>query len=180
MYQKILLCTDGSPNAEGAAKYAVWLARQLGAQLVALHISDIRLMEGPIITDFMGALGAQPYTELLPRFREIRQEQANVILAAAEAMCREAGVACETHNPTGALLTTMLEFERRADLVVLGRVGEHAQWVSETLGSSVERMVRASIKPCLVVPATLRPLRHLLLASSSPACNALRDSALPS
>jgi nucleotide-binding universal stress UspA family protein len=32
------------------------------------------------------------------------------------------------------------------------------------LGSSVERMVRASVKPCLVTPAEFREISHVLLA----------------
>jgi nucleotide-binding universal stress UspA family protein len=165
MYQNILLCTDGSPNATAAMEYAIWLAKKLTARVLALHITDIRLLEGPMVTDFMGALGAQPYTELLPRLREIHEEKAAVILDAAARAARNAGVPCETHSQAGTLLPTMLEYERRADLVVLGRLGEHAQWATdETLGSSVERMVRASIKPCLVVPTEVRPLRHLLVA----------------
>lgn len=164
MFKKLLLCADGSPNAAAATQYAIALAKRLQAEVLALHITDIRLLEGPMVTDFMGALGAQPYTELLPRVREVHQARATVILDAAAAACRAAGVPCETHNPTGSLLGTMLEFERRADLVVLGRLGEHAQWSPETLGSSVERMVRAAIKPCLVVPTEVRPLQRLLLA----------------
>jgi|YelNatPaOPRAMG01_1025707.scaffolds.fasta_scaffold05371_13 nucleotide-binding universal stress UspA family protein len=164
MYKHILVCTDGSPHATAALQYAIGLAKKLDGRVVALHITDIRLLEGPIVTDFVGAIGAEPYTQLLPRVREIREQKARVILDAAAAACRNAGVPCETANPTGPLVPTMLEFEQQADLVVLGRLGEHAQWASETLGSSVERMVRASIKPCLVVPVEVRPLRHVLLA----------------
>lgn len=164
MYKNILVCTDGSPNAVAATQYAIQLAQKLAARILALHVTDIRLIEGPLMTDFAGALGAGPYTELLPRFRKIRLEKAAVNLNAVAAAAREAGVDCDTQGPVGALVPTLLEFERRADLVVLGRLGEHAQWATEPLGSSVERMVRASVKPCLVVPVAARPFRHLLLA----------------
>ena len=164
MFTKILLCSDGSPGADGATRYALWLARQLKAHLLVLHITDIRLLEGPLLADLSGALGAQPYPALLSQFRELQQTRAGAILSTIVAQCRERGVGCETIHATGSLVHTLLEAEARADLVVLGQHGEHAQWGGGQLGSSVERMVRASTKPCLVVSEKFREPRHLLLA----------------
>ena len=86
------------------------------------------------------------------------------MLAAAKERCRKSGVNCETASETGTLAQAILDHERRADLVVLGQRGEHAQWSGETLGSSVERVVRASIKPCLVAPGKFQEIKHMLIA----------------
>lgn len=164
MYKKILFCTDGSPAAETAAEYTIWLARQLRAGIRALHITDIRLLEGPLLADLAGAFGAQPYPALLPQLREIQRGKAATILAAAERRCRDRGVSCETAHETGSLVQIMLDQERQVDLVVLGQRGEHARWAGDHIGSTVERLVRASVKPCLVTPEEFREIKRMLIA----------------
>ncbi|HUJ10848.1 MAG TPA: universal stress protein [Verrucomicrobiae bacterium] len=164
MYKNILLGTDGSPAAAVAADYAIWFAKQLGAHLHVLYITDIRLLEGPWMSDLSGAVGAQPYVALVPQIQQFQRDKAAMILAAADKRCRDAGVTCEAAHETGGLVQTMLDYERRADLVVLGQRGEHAQWSEGMLGSVVERMVRASIKPCLVTPGKFRAVKHMLIA----------------
>jgi len=121
-------------------------------------------LEGPLLADISGAFGAQPYSALLPRLQEIQRAKADLILAAASQSCAKLGVPCTVAHETGNLTDLMLQHERQADLVVLGQRGEHAEWTREMLGSSVERMVRSSIKPCLVTPAEFREVKHLLLA----------------
>jgi nucleotide-binding universal stress UspA family protein len=164
MYKDILLCTDGSPAAEVAGDYAIWFAGKLAARLRALYVTDIRLLEGPWMADLSGALGAQPYAAFLPQLERIQSEKAATILAAVEKRCRDAGIACETTYETGGLMQVMLEHEEHADMVVLGQRGEHAAWSAGILGSSVERMVRASAKPCLVTPEKFGQIQHMLIA----------------
>src|SRR5580658_7710535 len=164
MYKDILLCTDGSPAADVAGDYAIWFAKKLGARLRALHIVDIRLLEGPWISDLSGAVGAQPYSALLPQLEQIQREKATTILAAVEKRCRDAGVTCETAYETGTLAHVMLQYEERADIVVLGQHGEHAAWSEGILGSSVERMTRASVKPSLVTTDKFQQIQHMLIA----------------
>ncbi len=164
MYQNILLCTDGSPAADAAAEYAIWFGKKLKARLRALYVTDIRLLEGPWIADFSGAIGAQPYSALLPQLQEIQREKATTVLAAVEKRCRDGGVACETSYDTGSLAQIILENEGKADIIVLGQHGEHAPWLAGALGSSVERVVRASVKPCLITPDKFRQIQHVLIA----------------
>ena len=164
MYKTILLCTDGSPAAEVAGDYAIWFARKLGASLRALYVTDVRLLEGPWLADLSGAVGAQPYSALLPQLQKIQEEKAQMILAATRERCDKSGVSCEAIHETGSLLPAILDHEEQADLVVLGQRGEHAQWSGEMLGSSVERVVRASVKPCLVTPGKFHEISHMLIA----------------
>ncbi len=164
MYPIILLGTDGSATATAATQYAVTLARQLQAQLRALYVTDIRILEGPLLTGISGALGAPPYSALLPKLQEIQRAKAAAILGAVAQQARAARVSCKTAHETGGLVNVLLDYEKEADLVVLGQRGEHAQWTGNMLGSSVERLLRASVKPCLVTPAQFRELHSLLLA----------------
>jgi nucleotide-binding universal stress UspA family protein len=164
MYKNILLGTDGSPAASVAADYAVWFARKLRARLAALYVTDIRILEGPLLADLSGALGAQQYSGLLPKIQQIQREKAGMILAAVAQKAAAHRVACTVTHETGNLVQTMLTHEQQADLVVLGQRGEHAPWSGGHLGSSIERVVRASVKPCLVTPETFHEIGHLLLA----------------
>ena len=176
MYKSILLCTDGSSAADVAGDHAIWFAKKLGARLRILYITDIRLLEGPWMSDLSGAIGAQPYMALVPQLQQLQREKAATILTAADKRCRDAHVACETAHETGSLVQVMLDYERGSDLVVLGQRGEHAQWSGGLLGSSVERMVRASVKPCLVTPVKFQPVTHMLIAydGSAESSKALR------
>ena len=176
MYQNILLCTDGSPAADVAADYAIWFGKRLNARLRALYVTDVRLLEGPWIADFSGAIGAQPYAALLPQLQQIQREKAMTVLAAVEERCRDSGVACETSYQTGSLAPIILEQEGKADMVVLGQRGEHATWLAGALGSSVEPVVRASVKPCLVTPDKFHQVQHILIAydGSEESAKALR------
>jgi nucleotide-binding universal stress UspA family protein len=164
MYSTILLATDGSPCAVAAGQTAAHLGQKLGSAVVALHVTDIRLLEGPLLADLSGAMGAQPYPAWLPQLRAIHAAKAQTILAAAAAQCRAVNVPCETVHETGPLTRTVLHYERRADLVVLGRHGEHAGSHGETLGSNVERFVRRSTQLCWVTPAAYREPRRVLIA----------------
>lgn len=176
MYSNILLCTDGSPAATVAGDYAVWFAKQLTARLRILYVTDVRILEGPLLADVAGALGAQPYPALLPQLQQIQEEKARTILAAAAKRAKDAGLACDPLHEKGLLTDIVLDQERTADLVVLGQRGEHAAWSGDTLGSSVERIVRASVKPCLVTPRDFRPVKKILLAydGSAESAKALR------
>ena len=61
MIKSILFCTDGSDYSNVACDYALWLAQKLGARIEALHVTDVRLLEAPLLADLSGAIGAQPY-----------------------------------------------------------------------------------------------------------------------
>jgi nucleotide-binding universal stress UspA family protein len=177
MYKRILLCTDGSPAANVTADYTIWLAGTLSARVCALYVTDIRILEGPWLADFAGAVGAQPYAALVPQLQDIQRDKADAILTAIQKKCQDHNVSCELTHETGNLVPTMLRQESRADLVALGQHGEHAQWSSGMLGSSVERLARASIKPTLVTPDSFHPIRRILIAydGSDGARKALRD-----
>ncbi|MFA6563864.1 MAG: universal stress protein [Verrucomicrobiia bacterium] len=164
MIKSILFCTDGSEYSSVAGDYAIWLAQKLKARIVALHVTDVRLLEAPLLADLSGAIGAQPYQALLPQLQEMQKQRAGVILNAVADRCRKAGVQCSTLHRTGSVVENIAEEETRTELVVLGQRGEHAQAIGQFLGSSVERVVRRSIKPCLVTPAKFRELRQVLVA----------------
>jgi nucleotide-binding universal stress UspA family protein len=164
MIHHILLCTDGSVYSIVAADYATWLAKHLGTPLRALHITDIRHLELPLLADLSGAVGAQPYQAMLPHVQQYHKDKARVILDSVTQTAHKRGVKCSTVHRSGRLIEAILEEEKVADVLVLGQRGENAEHHMDMLGSSVERIVRRSIKPCLVTPGKFAEMTRMMIA----------------
>lgn len=164
MIKSILVCTDGSPHSETAGRYAAELAVTLGARLTGFHALDSRLLEGPFLANVSGWIGAQPYADALGQFRTLMQEHGKTMLAVLDATAKEAGVDIETSQAWGHPASLILEQEVRAELVVMGLRGEHADLNPDMAGSTVDRVIRHTHQPCLLTPAEHRPIRRMLCA----------------
>lgn len=164
--KKILVCTDGSAYAQVCYEYAAWLAQRVGARLEILYVTDLRQFEVPMIADLSGSLGVQPYQAILGQLQDLEQEKAKAILQEAERAFAEHGLGDRltlTHR-TGFLVDSLHDFEAESDLILLGKRGENANFATEHLGSTMERVVRSTAKPCLVTSRSYRPIERLLLA----------------
>ncbi|MEC4802965.1 MAG: universal stress protein [Jaaginema sp. PMC 1079.18] len=182
--QHILLCTDGSAFSQTIYRYAAWLTPRLDAEVDVLFVTDIRGQKAASSENLSGSLGLGASRELLTQLVEIEHEKAKInhkrtqlILAEAKKMLQESGVTrVNLIHETGFLVDIFHEFEAKADLIVLGKRGEHAEFASSHLGSNVERIVRASHKPCLVTTRDFQPIRRLLLAyDGSQSCRQMLD-----
>jgi nucleotide-binding universal stress UspA family protein len=164
MIHHILLCTDGSVYSIVATDYAIWLAKHLGGQLRALHVTDIRNLELPLLADISGAVGAQPYQAMLPNVQQYHKDKARVILDTVLQTAHQRGIKCSTFHKSGRLLEAILTEEKHADVLVIGQRGENAEHHLDMLGSSVERIVRRSIKPCMVTPGKFVEIARMMIA----------------
>ncbi len=164
MIKTILLCVDGSKYSETATRTAAWLTKKLKLQLRVLSVSDSRLLEGPWLADLSGLTGAQPFQALAPQMRELYDRKARSTAESAAALARKEGAACESETRHGILVDEILQAERTAELVVMGQKGEGFEATGEWLGSNVERVIRKSIKPCLITPPEFRPIQSILAA----------------
>lgn len=164
MLKSLMVFTDGSDHAGAATAQAVQLARGLQARLSGCHVLDIRTLEGPLLADLSGWLGAQPYAAQVTRFRTLLEERGKAVLEAFTRDAEAAGLDAEALLRTGHPARVILDEEARAELIILGQRGEHAEQTGDLLGSTVERVIRHSIKPCLVTPAKARPIRRILAA----------------
>jgi nucleotide-binding universal stress UspA family protein len=162
MIKSILVCEDGSEHGHIACDYAIDLALKLKARLAGLHVLDTRMLEGPLMADISGWLGAQPFAAQEVQFRELMEKKGEAVMAAFLEKCRERGLVAISSVKSGHPPQVILQEEARAELVVLGRNGEHAEWTGDMTGSTVERVVRHSLKPCLVTPGEFRPVRKIL------------------
>ena len=169
---KILLCTDGSSYSQVSYEYCAWLAMYMDVEIEVLYVTDLRKEKAVQTQDFSGSIGIDSYQQLLDDLVElerdrakINQKQAKYILEKAESFLssREINNIKLTHE-TGFLVDLFHNFEANADLIILGKRGEAANFATEHLGENLERIVRASRKPCLVTPREFKPVNRVLLA----------------
>jgi len=160
MIKRILVPTDGSEHAAIGVRYAVAMAKQYGATLHGLHVVDIKLLEGPFLRDISASLGTAPYVNHQGNIAMILEERGKTAIEAFRAACEDAGVACETSQATGIVARCILEKSELADLIVMGRGGEHTEWLDGLVGSTTEAVIRRANHPVLVTatdtPGTTR------------------------
>lgn len=163
---RVLFCTDGSAYSRVCGEYVVWLCRRTQAHIDALYLTDIRQFEIPLVADLSGSLGVQPYQDVVTQLQEMERQKSSVIEESTLKNFADAGMADEVtyHHRTGLLVDCLSDFESNVDVVVLGKRGENADFASEHLGSTMERVVRASQKPCLVTSRSFRVIKKLVLA----------------
>lgn len=115
MYQKILLCSDGSEGALRAARAAAELTKALNASLTLLHVFQLPVaLASPV--DTVSA------TVFSPPPKEVQDE---VVQRAAEIL-HAAGVPYADRRETGfspAEVILRVAGEEGADLIVLGSRG---------------------------------------------------------
>src|SRR5690606_35072509 len=76
-----------------------------------------------------------------------------------------AGIACvSTRLRNEDMLEALSQFDSGADLVILGKRGEAADFAKGHLGSNLERVVRASHKPILAAARAFTPVNRFLIA----------------
>lgn len=178
MIRSILVCTDGSAHGDSACDCAIHLAQKLRAQLECLHVLDSRTLEGPLMADLSGWLGASPYAAQLGQFRLMLENKGRTILELFDRKAKEAGVPAEARLVMGHPARIIPELAANTELVVMGRRGEHADLDNDSAGTTAERTVRRSERPVLLVPRAFDPPRKILVAydGSNHASKALHEA----
>jgi len=150
MIKHILVPTDASKEALIGVRYAVALAKTYGATLVGLHVVDVRLLEGPFLRDIAASLGTAPYVNYQGNVAMILRERGEAALKTFRDCCAEANVECETTLATGVVARSIVEQCNLVDMVVMGRAGEHKEWLDGLVGSTTAAVVRRAPRPVLV------------------------------
>lgn len=138
MFTKILLATDGSPNAKDALKYARDLALRDEAQVIVLHAF-------PQVPDYLGT----PWRE---KFVSNHFGEGEGIANEAAEELRAAGVDVTVEVLEGPPADAILRVAdvRQCDLIVMGNRG-HGELTSLLLGSVSHRVLAHAQMPVLVV-----------------------------
>lgn len=162
MISRILVCTDGSSCGETACAYGLYMAKALNAKLSALHVLDVRIIEGPLLADLSGAIGAGEYFSALPQIRGLMEEKGKAICRWFKTRADDANVEADCLMETGHPLHVILDKQADVDLLILGQRGENERHGRELAGSVADRVVRRVHKPCLMVPSQFKPVTALL------------------
>lgn len=150
MIKHILVPTDGSEQALVGATYAVSAAKHLGASIHGLYVVDIKLLEGPYLRDISASLGTAPFANYQGNISMILEQRGEAALEVVAKKCAEAGIPCTCERTTGVVPRMITEKSELCDLIIMGRSGEHSEWLDGLLGSTTEAVVRRSRRPVLV------------------------------
>ena len=167
----LLALIDGSIYSQSVCDHAAWAAGRLGASVQVVHAIGRRdTASAP--ANLSGSIGLGARTALLEELAELdaqkaklSQKRGRLLLDEARARLVEKGV--ETATTTlrnGDVIETVQELEKDADLVVIGKRGEAADFARLHLGSNLERVVRSVHKPILVAARAFKPVERFLIA----------------
>jgi nucleotide-binding universal stress UspA family protein len=145
MFKRILVPTDGSELSASAIKAAASLAKNLNANLIAVHVM-------PVFAAMVYPEAVMYSAISLDDFNAETEQEANKALAAATQEAQRAGVSCETvKNRFDQPFLGILDAAKRndCDLIVMashGRRGVKAL----VLGSETHKLLTHSKIPVLV------------------------------
>ncbi|CUH63164.1 universal stress protein UspG [Thalassovita gelatinovora] len=166
---KIIALVDGSDYSESVCHHVGWIAGRIGASVDLFHVLGRR--EGGN-GDLSGnlRLGARSkimsdLAELDAQRAKLAQAQGRAILEDAKALIEGDGVTGVTpHLRIGDIVETVTSQEQGADLIVVGKRGEAADFAKMHLGSNLERIVRAASTPVFVANRAFKPIEKVLIA----------------
>lgn len=148
MYKHILIATDGSDVGQTGIDHGLSLARDLGARVTILTVTEPYPAYGG-----GGEFGYVPSGTMITDYISAQQETATAILAAAAQAAQKAGVKAETvHVAEGQPGEAILETARSrgCDLIVMGSHGRRGLG-RLVLGSKTWEVVSHGHVPVLVV-----------------------------
>ncbi len=144
--RNILVAYDGSASSKKALKWAISVAKPVGAQVNALKVREpVHLMEAYSIAESGSA------KRMMAKLEEL--EKADLaLLAEAREMGQKEGIKVSTHITDGNVVEAVLGFAQKhgVDFIVAGAIG-HGPLDKLPLGSVATNLISISEVPVLVV-----------------------------
>ncbi len=147
MISKILVPTDGSKVAQKAARYAVKLAKKVGADLMLLSVIDTTLFTGQTIPPV-----ASP-THLIDPIEDYLRQAAEAFMREIEELCKKNNVRSKAVIRTGRPVEEISKEAKKSkiDLIIMGSHGRNALKAA-VLGSVAFGVIHKETKvPVLIV-----------------------------
>ncbi|MFN3915270.1 MAG: universal stress protein [Aquabacterium sp.] len=157
MHGKVVACVDTQGQLLALCDGAVWAAQRLKARLLLLQALE-RHPEAAQQLDATGQIGLGAQEALLEELAQLdqrrsvlAQEQGRQIMAGMGSRAQAAGVEqVECLQRHGELVDAIADLEGAGHLLVMGR-HDHRPWAGRALDHHIERVLRASRLPLLVV-----------------------------
>jgi nucleotide-binding universal stress UspA family protein len=149
---KILLATDGSREAELAARTAADLAEKTGSELHLVHVFGIAPVGPPVYPEATELQGVEREAEVEQRQRISEQRAREVLAAEVEKLRSAGGMVTQAHLLEGRVAPEIVALaeEIGAGLIVMGSRGRGG--IRRALmGSVSDSVVRHAHCPVLVV-----------------------------
>lgn len=167
----ILACTDGSIYAPSVYQHAAWAAERLDAAVHVLHMLNPH-HEAPVKTDLSGSIGFNARRHLLEEIVELEAAQSKLAAKRGQAILDDAKTQLEAagvrevlaDQKHGKLSDSISNYEKDAELVVIGKRGNNADFEKGHLGTNLERVIRSCQHPVLVAAREFKPMRNLIIA----------------
>ena len=168
---KMLAFIDGSIYSESVCDHVIWAASGGRSEVSLFNIIEgVSSEDTP--SNFSGNLGAEARNRLLLELSELDQKRSKLaqkkgrlVLDLAKERLINGGLEhVETHLRTGDFVDTVSEFQNNANLIVIGKRGEAADFAKLHIGSNLERLIRSTNKPVLVAARSFRPINRILVA----------------
>ena len=147
MYRNILIATDGSDLAGKAVDHGVKLAKETGASVIFVTVTE----NWPAVA--MGPEFLQGVSAPIEDYEEMAANSAQKVLAAARTVAEGAGIECETlHVSDRAPAEGIIETanEKGCDLIVMASHGRRGL-NRLVLGSQTTEVLAYSKLPVLVL-----------------------------
>ena len=167
----ILACTDGSLFASSVYQHAAWAATRLTAGVEVLHVINHHRQQSPT-HDLSGAIGVDATAELTEELTKLEEAQGRVARLKGKGILETARQQLTTSGVSNIILTqrhgtvveTLAELEPRAELVVVGKSGDHAVLAPGQVGGHLEHLIRTSVRPVLVAERNFKSIQRFLIA----------------
>ncbi len=171
---KIIALVDGSIYSQSVCDHAAWIAKHTGPAGSAVEVLHVlgRRQTACASANLSGNIALGARTALLEELSaldvqtaKLSQKRGRAILDDARSRIEAAGVGdVATRLRIGDIVETVAECEADADIVVIGKRGEAADFAKLHLGSNLERIVRSGKKPVFVTSRAFRPIETFLIA----------------
>ncbi len=170
MSDKIIALVDGSAYSESVCEHAAWISGRTRAAVELIHVLGRR--EAPETRDLSGAIRLGARTKLMEQLAELDAQRSRLVSHRGRAILEDARAILEraeideitTRLRHGDIVEAISEIEREAQMIVIGKRGEAADFAKGHLGSNLERIVRAAHRPIFVAARAFKPVEKLLVA----------------
>ncbi|NIY74802.1 universal stress protein [Thalassospira sp. HF15] len=167
----LIALIDGSGYSQSVCDLTRWVAERTEASVELLHVLGRRNTDSEP-ADLSGNLKLGARSALLKELADLDEQKNKLELKRGRLLLEEAKTGLTdkgletvtTKLRHGDLIETIAEFEGDADLILVGKRGEAADFAKLHLGSNLERVVRAAKKPILVASRAFKPINKFLIA----------------
>lgn len=167
----LLALIDGSVYSHSVCEHAAWIAKRTASSVELMHILG-RRETASAPSDLSGSISLGARSALLEELAaldeqraKLAQQRGRAILDDAKTVVEAAGVVdVSVKLRIGDIVETVAEREADADMLVIGKRGEAADFAKLHLGSNLERVVRSTRRPVFVAARAFRPIRRFLIA----------------